>query len=183
MPHTLAIIPFKWSRGDPQFLNCCLLFLFLVSQESRPMLHTMAPLINSSKGPAKKKEKTKTGLVKTLGNAAMDGPAFQKANNFDKILPSIHYVQRNLTFNIHYCSQLLPQIVACLLQVKGFTKSHLGRGGVMGNLATMMPSDFWDRGARDSVTFMLSWKMVRSIATVGVLFQKLRLEFSTWKIK
>jgi hypothetical protein len=69
------------------------------------------------------------------------------------------------------------------LQVKGFTKSHLGRGGVMGNLAKMMPSDFWDRGAQDSVTFMLSWKMVRSIATVGVLFQKVRLEFSTWKIE
>jgi hypothetical protein len=117
-------------------------FFVFVSQESRPMLHTMAPLINSSKGPAKKKEKTKTELVKILGNAAMDGPAFERANNFDKILPSIHYVQRNLTFNIHYCTQLLPQIVACLLQVKGFTKSHLGRGGVMGNLAKMMPSDF-----------------------------------------
>jgi hypothetical protein len=46
----------------------------------------MAPLINSSRGPAKKKEKTKMGLVKIPGNAAMDGTAFQKANNFDKIL-------------------------------------------------------------------------------------------------
>ncbi len=33
MPHTLAIIPFKWSRGDPQFLNFCLLFFcFCISR-------------------------------------------------------------------------------------------------------------------------------------------------------
>jgi hypothetical protein len=49
----------------------------------------MAPLMNSSRGPAKKKEKTKTGLVKILGHAAMEGTAFQKANNFDKILQNI----------------------------------------------------------------------------------------------
>ncbi len=49
----------------------------------------MAPLMNPSRGPAKKKEKTKTGLVKILGNAAMDGPVFQKANNFDRILANI----------------------------------------------------------------------------------------------
>ncbi len=89
MPHALAIIPFKWSCDDPPFLNFCLLCFVIVSQESRPMLHTMAPLINSSRGPAKKKEKTKMGLVIILGNAAMDGPVFQKANNFDKILPNI----------------------------------------------------------------------------------------------
>ncbi len=54
------------------------------------MLHTMAPLITSLRGPAEKKEKTKMRLVKILENAAaMDGPIFQKANNFDKILLNI----------------------------------------------------------------------------------------------
>jgi hypothetical protein len=50
----------------------------------------MAPLITSLRGPAEKKEKTKMRLVKILENAAaMDGPIFQKANNFDKILLNI----------------------------------------------------------------------------------------------